>query len=82
MALVTTAASKTAAQQACKDINPAAELMMPKTDQTARQLQQFISSKTVQDGNFYLGMSKIGGQWIWDDGSPVFVQCENTIDII
>ena len=82
MALVTTAASKTAAQQTCKDINPAAVLMMPKTDQIAQQLQQFISGKTVQDGNFYLGMSNIGGQWIWDDGSPVFVRCEKVIDII
>ena len=52
--------------------------MMPKTAQTAMQLQQFISSKTVQDVNLHLGMSKIGGHWIWDDGSPVFVRCKKS----
>ena len=38
--LITTPASKSAAQQVCRGLNPASNLMMPKTAQTALQMQQ------------------------------------------
>ena len=51
-----------------------AQLVMPKTDFNSKQLLQLITAKNLSDGNFFLGMAKVGGQWIWDDGSPVFVR--------
>jgi hypothetical protein len=77
VALITTPASKAAAQQICQTKNPTATLMMPKNANTAMQLQQFVANKSLtSDGTFFLGMSKVNGQWIWDDGTAVFVRCE------
>jgi hypothetical protein len=60
VSVVTAAASKAAAQQSCQAKNPAATLMMPKTANSAWQLQQLVSSLSLTDGNFFLGMSNTG----------------------
>ena len=55
-------------------MNPLASLAMPKSDFTSMQLNQLVSSKNLTNGKFFIGMTKVGNQWIWDDGTPVFVR--------
>jgi hypothetical protein len=40
------------------------------------KVEQFVGSKSVAQTDFFLGLSKIGGTWTWDDGTPLFVKCE------
>jgi hypothetical protein len=64
-----------AIQGKCQALNPAASLVMPKTDWTQNLLERFGNLKNFSDGKIFLGMSKINGQWFWDDGTPIFVRC-------
>ena len=72
--VVTTASSKASAAQTCQGMNPLASLAMPKSDFTSMQMNQLVSSKNLTNGKFFIGMTKVGNQWIWDDGTPVFVR--------
>ena len=76
IALVQTPANKDAAIAVCQKLNPRAKLMMPKTSFKQIKLQQYAESKSLSSTTFFLGMSKATGYWLWDDGTPVFVQCK------
>jgi hypothetical protein len=74
VAIITTSATKENAIKQCKSLNPSAQLMMPKTDFIQSKLEQFIAKRTTSKADFFLGMEKTDGKWIWDDGPPVFVR--------
>ena len=76
IALVKTPAAKDAAITECQKLNPRAKLMMPKTSFKQLKLEQFAAAKSLSETNYFLGMSKVAGHWLWDDGAPVFVQCK------
>jgi hypothetical protein len=76
VALIEIAATKDNALTQCQSLNPAAKLFMPKTGFRQLTLEQFGSNKTSTKLEVFLGMSKIDGNWIWDDGTPVFVRCK------
>jgi len=48
---------------------------LPKTNWTQSLLERFGYQKNFSDGKIFLGMSKVNGQWFWDDGTIVFVTC-------
>ena len=74
VAVIETAASKNAAVAKCKELNPLATLMMPKTMFEQIKLEQFVVEKSIAGTDFYIGMAQTDGYWFWDDGSPVFVR--------
>ena len=77
MALVTAPATKADAIAQCKTMNPRAQLVMPKTGFNQIKLDQFVSAKTTTKIEMFLGMEKLEGKWMWDDGIPVFVRCKS-----
>ncbi len=76
MTVIQNAVSKSDALSQCQAINPAANLLMPKTAFTQLKLEQFAARMNMSNVTIFLGMNKIDGQWLWDDGTPVFVKCE------
>ena len=76
IALIEEALTKADALAKCQSKNQLAHLMMPKTKFEQLKLQQFLAGNNFTDGSFFLGMSKVDKQWLWDDGSPVFTQCK------
>jgi hypothetical protein len=77
VAVIQNAASKSDALSQCQAINPASNLMMPKSSFTQLKMEQLAERMNISNITVFLGMSKAdGGQWLWDDGTPVFVKCE------
>jgi hypothetical protein len=73
-------ATKAIGLQTCLAKNPSSYLMMPKTETVQSLFEKLTSGKNFTEGNFFLGMKKsTAGQWMWDDGTPVFVRCENLL---
>lgn len=51
--------------------------MMPKNAVGQSQLEAFFGGRPDADGgDYFIGMTRIGGHWFWDDGTPVFVSCK------
>jgi hypothetical protein len=71
-----TAASKTDALKQCRQLNPNSQLLMPKTAEKQQRLEEYAIVKNLPSRDFFLGMAKVGGYWMWDDLSPVFVRCK------
>jgi hypothetical protein len=65
--------SRPEALKKCRESNPNANLMMPKSANGQHMLERFLTGRNFMNGNFFLGMEKNNGHWFWDDGSPVFV---------
>ena len=76
IAVIDVAAGQTAAQAKCKELNPFSSLTIPKTFHQQELLQTFAEKKSILKTDFFLGMTKAAGYWIWDDGSPLFVKRE------
>ena len=75
VALMSTATSKADALNQCRQLNPSSQLLMPKTADRQQKLEEYVEAKNISSGIFYLGMTKVGNYWMWDDGTPVFVRC-------
>ncbi len=76
VALMTVATSKLDALNQCRQLYPNSQLMMPKTADRQHKLEKYVNAKNLSSANFYLGMTKVGNYWMWDDGTPVFVRCK------
>jgi hypothetical protein len=73
---MTTATSKADALSQCRLLNPNSQLLMPKSADRQQKIEKYVKAKNLPTGNFYLGMTKMGNIWMWDDGTPVFVRCK------
>jgi hypothetical protein len=74
-AVIQEPSSKSEALQKCRDKNPYANLMMPKTAYQQLKLEQLVEG--VSNASlFFLGMTKTAGYWYWDDGTAVFLKCK------
>lgn len=66
-------ANKDDATTACKNLNPGANLLMPKTHHDQLLMSNFLENSN-ENSEVYLGMKKdSSGHWMWDTGNPVFV---------
>jgi hypothetical protein len=76
VALIEEPSTKAEAIGKCKSKSAdSGHLVIPRTSFQQMKLEQFLSKRNFTDGEFFLGMTKVQNQWLWDDGSPVFVQC-------
>jgi hypothetical protein len=75
---ITTAASKTDALKQCRQLNPNSQLLMSKTAERQRRIEEYAMNKNLLTGEFFLGMAKVGNYWMWDDFTPVFVRCKRS----
>ena len=82
IAMMTTATSKADALNQCSMLNPNSQLLMPKTADRQQEIEEYVKSKNLLSGNFYLGMTKVGNYWMWDDGTPVFVRCKFSFEML
>ena len=60
----------------CRQNNPNANLMLPKTAAGQAQLEGLVGGMPESGGSYFIGMTRVDGHWLWDDGSPVFVTSE------
>ena len=51
--------------------------MLPKTAAGQAQLEGLVGGMPESGGSYFIGMTRVDGHWLWDDGSPVFVTSEN-----
>jgi hypothetical protein len=72
---MTSATTKIDALNQCRQLYPNSQLLMPKTADRQQKFEEYFNTKNLPSGNFYLGMTKVGSNWMWDDGTPVFVRC-------
>ena len=80
--MMTTATSKADALNQCSMLNPNSQLLMPKNADRQQEIEEYVKSKNLLSGNFYLGMTKVGNYWMWDDGTPVFVRCKFCFEML
>ena len=67
--------NKVDAETNCKSIDKNARLLSIKNSYEQRELENILKKNSITD-DILLGASKDGTQWLWSDGTPVFVTCK------
>ena len=71
----TSAKNKADAETQCKSISQSARLLSIKDSYEQKELEQILKQNSITE-DILLGAYKDGTQWLWSDGTPVFVTCK------
>ena len=58
-------------EKSCDDFGPSAQLVQPKTVFAQMSLEKFGIEKQFSEENIFLGMTKKGLAWYWNDNQTV-----------
>ena len=70
----TSAKNRADAETQCNSISQGARLLTIKNSYEQEEIEKILQQNGITD-DIHLGASKDGTQWLWSDGSPVFVTC-------
>ena len=69
-------ATKDEAESICKEVHHSARLLTIKNHYEQQDVQDILNRHGIIS-DIYLGLTKADNQWIWSDGTPVFVICKS-----
>ena len=63
------------AETQCNSLSQGSRLLTIKNSYEQEEIEKILQQNGITD-DIHLGASKDGTQWLWSDGSPVFVTCK------
>ena len=73
--LIATAASKSDAESQCQALSDKSRLVTIKNGFEQKAIEEFLKDNSITE-DVYVGATYETNQWLWSDGSPVFISCK------